>query len=144
MQRKWPSDASVLRVSFCGMALGGTSFRGGRRGRERGGLQSGSRNLLSLASPPSSHPPFPPFPLSRMWVKMTPLVPDVNPILLPSGLEHAAVTDRDPVSQEHKGACYPCLRHAGVRPQGPRQPALPSHSWFSAASPTPHPQHLAP
>lgn len=107
----------------------------GLRAGAGGGLRSGSRNLLSLAGPPSSRPPLPHF-LSEMRVRMAPLVPDVNPIL-PSGLEHSAVTDRDPVSQEHKGDCYTCFRHAGVRPQAMRT-ALPSRS-AAVLSCFPHP-----
>lgn len=105
----------------------GLRGRGGGRGRAGGALRSGSRNLLSLASPPSSRPPLPHF-LPGIRVRMVPLVPDVNPILLPSGLEHTAVTDRNPVSQEHKGARHTCLCHAGVRPQGhANQPCPATH-----------------
>uniref|UniRef100_A0A8D1S8S4 ABI gene family member 3 n=1 Tax=Sus scrofa TaxID=9823 RepID=A0A8D1S8S4_PIG len=42
------------------------------------------------------------------------------------GFEHAAVSDRDPVSKEHQGACRTRLRHPRVRPR--RDPNLPRPS----------------
>lgn len=44
----------------------------------------------------------------------------------PAGFEHAAVSDRDPVSKEHQGACRTRLRHPRVRPR--RDPNLPRPS----------------
>lgn len=133
----YAKEVALRRVCAAGFFLwdgfGGPAA--GLRAGAGGGLRSGSRNLLSLAGPPSSRPPLPHF-LSEMRVRMAPLVPDVNPIL-PSGLEHSAVTDRDPVSQEHKGDCYTCFRHAGVRPQAMRT-ALPSRS-AAVLSCFPHP-----
>jgi len=151
----YAEEVALRRVCTVGLFLwdgsegpaAGLRGRGGGRGRGRAGgaLRSGSRNLLSLASPPSSRPPLPHF-LPGIRVRMVPLVPDVNPILLPSGLEHTAVTDRDPVSQEHKGARYTCLCHAGVRPQGHANQPCPATRGSQLLPPLPLslPQHLAP
>lgn len=67
---------------------------------------------------------------------------DVSPVSClppPPGSEHTAVSDRDPVSKEHQGACHTHHQHPGVRLPSLPAPTLHHLPPTSAPRPSPNP-----
>lgn len=135
MQRKWPSDRACLSlVRLEAWDPGSDQEWVGRGGR--GGLGSGTGNLLCPRSPSQFSSAPPAFPLWDEGAIAGPPHPAVSPApCSPAGSEHTAVADRHPVSKEHQGACHTRLRHPGVRPPRNSHLRCPIQKPYSSTAP---------